>query len=132
MKVFITEPLPFVEEAVKILEEYADVEVSERFYDVVPPEKLRGCIAVIVGDSVISEVSLEDADKLRLVQKAGVGVNTIDLNACKERGIYVCNLPGVNAIDVAEYVIGAIISGLRDFPRMDRAARKAEIGRAHV
>ena len=125
MKVFITEPLPSVEEAVKILGKYVDVETSERFYDVVPSEKLRDCIAVIVGDSVISEASLEEAEDLRLVQKAGVGVNTIDLDACTKRGIYVCNLPGVNSIDVAEYVIGAMISSLRDFPRMDRAARKA-------
>jgi len=125
MKVFITEPLPFIEEAIKILENYAKVEVSKRFYGVVPAGKLRGCVAVIVGDTLIDENSLEDANELRLVQKAGVGVNTIDIEACTKRGIYVCNLPGVNAVDVAEYVIGAMISSLRDFPRMDRAARKA-------
>jgi len=124
-KVFITEPLPFTEEAVKILKKHADVEVSKKFYKVVPSEKLRGCIAVIVGDSVINEDSLQDAEELRIIQKAGVGVNTIDINACTKRGIYVCNLPGVNSIDVAEYVIGAMISSLRDFPRMDRAARRA-------
>ena len=126
MKVFITEPLPLVEEAVKILERYvSSVEVSDRFYDVVPSEKIRGCIAVIVGDSVINRDSLKDAGDLRIIQKAGVGVNTIDLDECTRRGIYVCNLPGVNALDVAEYVIGAMISSLRDFPRMDKAARKA-------
>jgi len=125
MKVFITEPLPFIEEAIKILEKHVEIEISEGFYDAVPAEKLRGCVAVIVGDTLINETSLEDADELRLVQKAGVGVDTIDVKACTKRGIYVCNLPGVNAIDVAEYVIGAMISSLRDFPRMDRAARKA-------
>jgi len=125
MKVFITEPLPFGEEALKFLEKHAVIETSEMFYDVVPPEKLKGCIAVIVGDSVISEVSLGYADELRLVQKAGVGVNTIDLDACTKRRIYVCNLPGVNSIDVAEYVIGAMISSLRDFLRMDKTARRA-------
>jgi D-3-phosphoglycerate dehydrogenase len=124
-KVFITEPLPFVEEAVKVLEKYAEVEVSERFYDVVPLERLKGCVGVIVGDSVIDESSLKKADELRIVQKAGAGVNTIDLNACGRLGIYVCNLPGVNAIDVAEYVIGAMIASLRDFRRMDEAARRA-------
>ena len=124
-KVFITEPLPFVEEAIKILEEYAEVEVSDQFYKVVPSEKLKGCIAVLVGDSVINEDSLEEADELRLVQKIGAGVNTIDINACTKRGIYVCNLPGVNALDVAEFVVGAMISSLRDFPRMDRVARRA-------
>jgi len=124
-KIFITEPLPFAEEAVKILEKHADVEISDRFYRVVPSERMRGCFAVIVGDSIINEDSLRDVDELRIIQKAGVGVNTIDINACTKRGIYVCNLPGVNAIDVAEYVVGAMISSLRDFPRMDRAARRA-------
>jgi len=125
MKVFITEPLPFAEVAVEILEKYAEVEISERFYGVVPSEKLRDCIGVIVGDSLISEASLKDAEKLKIVQKAGVGINTIDIEACTRRGIYVCNLPGVNAVDVAEYVIGAMISSLRDFPRMDRTTRRA-------
>ena len=124
-KVFVTEPLPFVEEAVKVLEGHAEVEVSRRFYDVVPSEMLRECVAVIVGDSVIDESSLREAGVLRIVQKAGAGVDTIDLDACSRRGIYVCNMPGVNAIDVAEYVVGAMISSLRGFRRMDEAARRA-------
>ncbi|RLI40540.1 phosphoglycerate dehydrogenase, partial [Candidatus Bathyarchaeota archaeon] len=124
-RVFITEPLPFAEEAIKILEEYVDVEVSRVFYHVVPPEKLRGCIGVLAGDSIINKHSLSEADELRIIQKTGVGVNTIDLEECSRRGIYVCNLPGVNAIDVAEYVVGAMISALRGFFRMDRAARRA-------
>ncbi|RLG94977.1 hypothetical protein DRO37_03840 [Candidatus Bathyarchaeota archaeon] len=124
-RVFITEPLPFAEEAVKVLKEYVDVEVSSVFYHIVPPEKLRGCIGVLAGDSIINKHSLSEADELRIIQKTGAGVNTIDLEECSRRGIYVCNLPGVNAIDVAEYVVGAMISALRGFFRMDRAARRA-------
>lgn len=124
-RVLISEPLPHASEAVKILEGHAEVEVSKVFYRIVPAEKVRGCIAVIVGDSFINRESLKEADELRLVQKFGVGVNTIDLESCSRRGIYVCNIPGVNAIDVAEYVIGAMISSLRDFRRMDKAARRA-------
>ena len=41
------------------------------------------------------------APKLRLIQKIGVGVNTIDLDAARTRGIAVCNLPGTNARAVA-------------------------------
>jgi phosphoglycerate dehydrogenase-like enzyme len=42
------------------------------------------------------------APKLRLIQKIGVGVNTIDLDAARARGIAVCNLPGTNAPAVAD------------------------------
>ena len=124
-RVLITEPLPMYEVAIDLLQAYAEVEVSNVFYDVVPAERLKGCEAVIVGDSKITGESLSEADKLLLVQKFGVGVDTIDLDACSKRGIYVCNLPGVNAIDVAEYVVGAMISCLRGFLRMDEAARRA-------
>ena len=42
------------------------------------------------------------APKLRLIQKIGVGVNTIDLDAARARAIPVCNLPGTNSRAVAE------------------------------
>lgn len=123
-RVLITEPLPMYEVAVNILQDHAEVKVSKVFYDIVPADNLKGCDAVIVGDSKVTEESLSEADKLRLVQKFGVGVDTIDLDACSKRGVYVCNLPGVNAIDVAEYVVGAMISCLRGFMKMDEAARR--------
>jgi len=45
------------------------------------------------------------APKLRLIQKIGVGVNTIDLEAAKARNIPVCNLPGTNSRAVAELTL---------------------------
>ena len=45
---------------------------------------------------------IEQAPKLKLIQKIGVGVNTIDLEAAKSRGIAVCNMPGTNSNAVAE------------------------------
>jgi len=124
-KVFITEPLPKFEVALDLIGKYASVEVSKVFYDVVPAEKLRDCDAVIVGDSRVTRESISEANRLLLVQKFGVAVNTIDIEACSKKGIYVCNLPGVNSVDVAEYAVGAMISYLRGFIRMDDAARRA-------
>ncbi|MEM2110717.1 MAG: NAD(P)-dependent oxidoreductase [Candidatus Bathyarchaeia archaeon] len=124
-KVFLTEPIPHYEILVDLLREYAETKVSDIFPKIVPPESLKGCIAVVVGDSIIDAESLKYADELKLVQKFGAGINTIDIKACDSRGIYVCNIPGVNALDVAEYVIGAMISSLRGFLRMDEAARRA-------
>jgi len=63
------------------------------------------------------------APKLKLIQKIGVGVNTIDLDTARARGIPVCNLPGTNARAVAELTLGLMLSVLRRIPSFDRAVR---------
>ena len=63
------------------------------------------------------------APRLRLIQKIGVGVNTIDLDAAKARGIPVCNLPGTNAQAVAELTLALMLSVLRRVPRFDASLR---------
>jgi phosphoglycerate dehydrogenase-like enzyme len=63
------------------------------------------------------------APHLKLIQKIGVGVNTIDLDAAKQRGIPVCNLPGTNARAVAELTLGLMLSVLRRIPAFDRGLR---------
>jgi phosphoglycerate dehydrogenase-like enzyme len=64
------------------------------------------------------------APKLKLIQKIGVGVNTIDLEAAKERGIPVCNLPGTNSRAVAELTLALMLATLRRLPRFDAALRR--------
>ncbi len=66
------------------------------------------------------------APRLRLIQKIGVGVNTIDLEAAKARGIAVCNLPGTNARAVAELTLALMLAVLRRVPRFDGAMRRGE------
>jgi len=63
------------------------------------------------------------APKLKLIQKIGVGVNTIDLDAAKARGIPVCNLPGTNARAVAELTLALMLAALRRLTRFDIALR---------
>ncbi len=63
------------------------------------------------------------APRLKLIQKIGTGVNTIDLTAAKRRGIPVCNLPGTNARAVAEMTLGLMLSVLRRIPAFDRGLR---------
>ncbi len=66
------------------------------------------------------------APRLRLIQKIGVGVNTIDLEAARERGIAVCNLPGTNSRAVAELALALMLAALRRLPAYDRATRHGE------
>jgi phosphoglycerate dehydrogenase-like enzyme len=63
------------------------------------------------------------APKLRLIQKIGVGVNSIDLDAAKARGIAVCNLPGTNSRAVAELTLALMLAVLRRVPRFDASFR---------
>jgi len=63
------------------------------------------------------------APKLRLVQKLGSGVNTIDLEEAGRRGIAVSNMPGTNAPAVAEATVGLMLSALRWLPTLDAATR---------
>jgi phosphoglycerate dehydrogenase-like enzyme len=64
------------------------------------------------------------APRLRLIQKIGVGVNTIDLAAARARDIPVCNLPGTNARAVAELTLLLMLAALRRLRSFDRAVRE--------
>jgi phosphoglycerate dehydrogenase-like enzyme len=63
------------------------------------------------------------APRLRLIQKIGVGVNTIDLEAARSRAIPVCNLPGTNARAVAELTLALMLATIRRVPRFDAELR---------
>ena len=60
---------------------------------------------------------------LRLIQKIGVGVNTIDLEAAKSRAIEVCNMPSTNTQGVVEQTLLLMLSALRLAPYMDQRTR---------
>ena len=80
------------------------------------PGALRGFDALVVRSTPVGAAALEAADSLRLVVRAGAGTNTIDTLRARELGIDVCNVPGANALAVAELTLGLIISADRRIP----------------
>ncbi len=66
---------------------------------------------------------LAGAPHLRLVQKIGVGVDTIDLEAARRRAVAVANMPGTNTQAVAEAALMLMLSALRNLPGLDRECR---------
>lgn len=68
---------------------------------------------------------IDQAPKLRLIQKIGSGVNTIDVEAAKRRGIAVCNLPGTNSRAVAEMTLLLMLACLRRLPQLHASVREA-------
>ena len=71
----------------------------------------------------LTEALIEAAPRLRLIQKIGVGVNTIDIEAARRGGVAVCNMPGTNTQAVAEMTLLLMLSALRRGTRLDAAAR---------
>ncbi|MDP3908569.1 D-isomer specific 2-hydroxyacid dehydrogenase family protein [Novosphingobium sp.] len=66
---------------------------------------------------------MDAAPQLKLIQKIGVGVNTIDLDAARARGIAVCNMPGTNSQAVAELTMGLMLGALRQLAYLDPLTR---------
>lgn len=69
---------------------------------------------------------IEASPRLRLIQKIGVGVNTIDLAAARERNIRVCNMPGTNSRAVAEATLALMFAALRRLSRFDVLTRRGD------
>jgi len=75
------------------------------------PAALKDADALVVRSAVqVDDALMEHAPKLRVIGRAGVGVDNIDAEAATRRGIVVMNTPGANAIAVAELTLGLMIS----------------------
>ena len=81
-------------------------------------EALADADALVVRSAVqVDDALLEHAPKLRVIGRAGVGVDNIDADAATRRGIVVMNTPGANAIAVAELTIGLMLALARKLPQ---------------
>ena len=82
------------------------------------PAALADADGLIVRSAVqVDEALLASAPKLRVIGRAGVGVDNIDADAATRHGIVVMNTPGANAIAVAELTIGLMLALARELPR---------------
>ena len=78
-------------------------------------DAIAGFDVLVVRSTPVDRQALEASD-LRFVIRAGAGYNTIDVAAASDRGIYVCNVPGKNAVAVAELAFGLLLSIDRKIP----------------
>src|SRR3954470_2864608 len=74
----------------------------------------------------VSKRVIDATKKLELIAQGTSGTDNIDMDAARERGIAVINMPGENANAVAELVIGFMIALTRTVPQYDREMRAAE------
>lgn len=85
---------------------------------------IRGIDGYIAGLDMINREVIEAADCLKVISRYGVGVDAVDLDAARHKGIVVTNTPGANSVSVAELTVGLILSLARNIP-MAVSATKA-------
>jgi len=98
---------------------------AEPGWEVLTHDQLPGGLAAALADAdalvvrsavQVDDALMEHAPRLRVIGRAGVGVDNIDAEAATRRGIVVMNTPGANAVAVAELTLGLMVALARKLP----------------
>jgi len=96
-----------------------------------PPDQLRAIIAdydgliVRSGTKVTAEI-IAAATNLKIIGRAGAGVDNVDVEAATRRGIVVMNTPGGNTISAAEHTMSLLLSMARNIPQANESIRQGK------
>jgi len=128
MKVLVSDSL--AEEGVKRLKSGADVDVITNLTPEDLVKKIKDYDALVIrsGTKVTAEV-IDAADRLKVIGRAGVGIDNVDVEAATKKGIIVLNTPGGNTISAAEHTIAMMLALARNIPQANVALHKGEWNR---
>ena len=88
---------------------------------------LADCDALLVRSAVkVNQDVLARAPKLKLVGRAGVGTDNVDLDAATAAGVLVMNTPGGNAVSVAEHTLALMLSMARSIPQANASTKSGK------
>jgi D-3-phosphoglycerate dehydrogenase len=95
------------------------------------PDQLAGDLAtadalVVRSATKVTAALIAAAPRLRVVARAGTGVDNVDVAAASARGIVVMNAPGANSVSVAELALGLILALARHVPAADAAMKQGK------
>jgi D-3-phosphoglycerate dehydrogenase len=115
LKVLVKEKIS--QAGIDILKEHFDVEVRTDMTDEELTANINDYDAIIVRSaSEISATVLKDATRPKMIGRAGVGVDNIDVKAATQKGIVIANAPGSNSLSVAEHALGLLLAQVRQIP----------------
>ena len=83
-------------------------------------------VGLIAGLEPLTRAVIEGAEGLRVISRCGIGMDNVDQDAARERGIAVFNTPDAPTKAVAELAVGLMLDALRGISVQDRAIRKGE------
>jgi len=99
---------------------------SGRPPDVLAPDLDRADALIVRSATKVDERLIASAPKLRVIARAGTGIDNVDVGAASARGILVMNAPGGNSVSVAEHALALMLALARSVPVAD-AAMKREV-----
>jgi D-3-phosphoglycerate dehydrogenase / 2-oxoglutarate reductase len=126
VKIVVAEKI--AQAAMRVLEEIPNCTVvTPEQFALDPKLAVRGADALIVRSAVQADSALiEAAGSVRVIGRAGVGVDNIDVEVATRRGIVVMNAPGASAVSVAELTLGLMLAMARHISRADQTTRSGK------
>lgn len=126
-KILVSDPLS--EEGLKILRDSSEFEVDVKTE--LKPEELKSIIkeydALVVRSATkVTKEVIEAGFKLKVIGRAGVGLDNVELEAATQKGIIVMNTPAGNTISTAEHTFSMILALSRNIPQANASMKKGE------
>ncbi|MFB3897435.1 MAG: phosphoglycerate dehydrogenase [bacterium] len=118
MKILVSDPLS--EQGVAILKKEPGFEVD--FKPKMPKEELLACIGnyealLVRSETKVTQDVIDAGKNLKIIGRAGVGLDNVDIEAASKRGIIVMNTPGGNTISTAEQTFSLLLALSRNIPQ---------------
>lgn len=122
MKVLVSDPI--AEQGIEILKNDVDVDIATGLEPSELIKRIGDYEALIVrSETQVTKEVINAGKKLKIIGRAGVGVDNIDVNAATERGIIVVNAPEGNTISAAEHTIAMMMSMSRNIPQANASLK---------
>jgi len=130
-KVLVTDKIDTI--AVKILQDICEVD----YQPVLTADDLKAIIQyydalMIRSSSNVTKDIISVSDRLKVIGRAGVGVDNIDIEAATDRGIVVINSPDGNTVAAAEHTIAMMLSMIRHIPAADTSMKEGKWERSQL
>src|SRR3989338_2911428 len=127
IKILVSDPLS--EEGLKILKDVKEFQIEVKTD--LKPEALKEVIkdydALIVRSATkVTKDIINAAGKLKVIGRAGVGLDNVDLGAATQKGIIVMNTPAGNTISTAEHTMSMILALSRNIPQANASVKLGE------
>jgi len=127
MRVLVSDPLSDV--GIKILEETPGIEVDVNTG--LTPEEVSGIVGpyhglIIRSATKVTAATIEAATNLKVVGRAGIGLDNVDIPAASRRGIVVMNTPEGNTITAAEHTMAMIMALSRNIPQATASLKEGK------